>query len=306
MRSLSLTAAAKINLYLEITGDRPDGYHELVMVLQSIDLRDRITLRRRSDDHLTLEVIPEGLAPADATNLALRAARILWERTPNVGGVHITLEKHIPVGGGLAGGSTDGAAVLVGLNHFWDLGLNHADLCTLAAQLGSDVPFCLQGGTALATGRGEVVTPLPNVGSLTMVLAKPKALAVSTVWAYKTFRAERLLSTSPVHGQHYSQNLLRALNHHAPVEEWAPWLYNDLERVVLPHHGAIAQLKSVLQNPEPDLRPLQVLMSGSGATLFALCGDRAHAIALGEFIRHTQPEVEAWVVHGQGHSIALD
>ncbi|NJK34461.1 MAG: 4-(cytidine 5'-diphospho)-2-C-methyl-D-erythritol kinase [Oscillatoriales cyanobacterium SM2_2_1] len=306
MRSLSLTAAAKVNLYLEITGDRADGYHELVMVLQSIDLRDRVTLRLRSDDQITLDVLPNGMVPADASNLAYRAARALFDRTPNVGGVHITLEKHIPVGAGLAGGSTDGAAVLVGLNQLWELGLSQTDLCGLAAQLGSDVPFCLLGGTVLATGRGEVLSPLPNVVPVALVLAKPRSLSVSTVWAYQTFRAERLLATSPKQGQRYSQNLLRALNQQAAAAEWAPWLYNDLERVVLPHYRAIADLKAALQSPPPDLQPLQVLMSGSGAAVFALCNGRPQAHALREFLIQTQPEVEAWVVHSQGHSIELD
>lgn len=161
MRLYSLLAAAKINLYLEIVGDRPDGFHELIMVMQSLSLADRVTVRSIGIDDIRVRC-DHPLVPTDDTNLAYRAAALLAQRFPGVmaklGGVEITLEKRIPVGAGLAGGSGNGAAVLVGLDMLWQLGLTQAELQELAAALGSDMPFCISGGTALATGRGNSLT----------------------------------------------------------------------------------------------------------------------------------------------------
>jgi 4-diphosphocytidyl-2-C-methyl-D-erythritol kinase len=163
MRLYSLLAAAKINLYLEIVGSRPDGFHELIMVMQSVSLADRITVRSIGTDEIRVQCT-HPLVPTDDTNLAYRAANLMVQRFPGLmaklGGVEITLEKQIPVGAGLAGGSGNGASVLVGLDMLWQLGLTQAELQDLAAELGSDMPFCVSGGTALATGRGEHLDPL--------------------------------------------------------------------------------------------------------------------------------------------------
>ncbi|HEY9762831.1 MAG TPA: 4-(cytidine 5'-diphospho)-2-C-methyl-D-erythritol kinase, partial [Trichocoleus sp.] len=163
MRLYSLLAAAKINLYLEIIGDRPDGFHELVMVMQSVNLADRITVRSIGTDQIRLRCNVPGV-PTDETNLAYRAAALLVQHYPSAmarqGGVEITLEKRIPVGAGLAGGSSNAAAVLVGLDLLWELGLTQNELQMLGAELGSDVPFSILGGTAIATGRGEKLDPL--------------------------------------------------------------------------------------------------------------------------------------------------
>ncbi|MFM7384491.1 MAG: 4-(cytidine 5'-diphospho)-2-C-methyl-D-erythritol kinase, partial [Microcystaceae cyanobacterium] len=152
MHSYKLLAPAKINLYLEILGDRPDGYHELLMILQSIDLADHLEIRANSTDQIRFFCQhPE--VPNDHQNLAYRAADLMGKNFPkafaNFGGVDIHLDKRIPVAAGLAGGSTDGAAVLVGINLLWELGLTLPELQTLAAQLGSDLPFCIAGGTAI-------------------------------------------------------------------------------------------------------------------------------------------------------------
>ena len=191
MRSYTLIAPAKINLYLEIIGDRPDGYHELVMVLQSIDLADRLELHPNGTDEVRLQCHhPE--VPLNQSNLAYKAAQLMRQEFPkvasNYGGVDITIDKRIPVAAGLAGGSADAAAVLVGLDLMWDLGLTQPELQTLAAKLGSDVPFCLSGGTAIATGRGEQLDPLKDLDNLWIVLAKYQNLTVSTAWAYQAYR----------------------------------------------------------------------------------------------------------------------
>ena len=169
MRSYSLLAPAKINLYLQIVGDRPDGFHELVMVLQSIELADLVTVRSRSVDGILVHCDNTAI-PVDQTNLAYRAADLMMREFPETyakfGGVEIDLQKRIPMGAGLAGGSSNAAAVLVGIDLMWNLGLTQSELQSLGAKLGSDVPFCISGGTAIATGRGEKLAPLTGLDSL--------------------------------------------------------------------------------------------------------------------------------------------
>jgi 4-diphosphocytidyl-2-C-methyl-D-erythritol kinase len=193
MRTYSLIAPAKINLYLEILGDRPDGYHELVMILQSITLSDRLEMRLNGTQTINL-TCDDPDVPLDETNLIYRAAQLMRDSFPqhfaNFGGVDLQLYKNIPMAAGLAGGSTDGAATLVGLNLIWELGLTQPELRKLAAKLGSDVPFCVGGGTAIATGRGEKLDPVADLESLWVVLAKYNNLAVSTPWAYQTYRQQ--------------------------------------------------------------------------------------------------------------------
>ncbi len=171
MQACTLIARAKINLYLEILGSRPDGYSEVAMVLQSIHLADRLQLKCRPHGiHLTCDR-PE--VPADARNLAYQAAELLQKECHSAAGVEIHIEKHIPVAAGLAGGSADAAAVLVGLNQLWGLGLTVGELQSLAARLGSDIPFCIQGGTQLATGRGEVLEPLADWEGIPVLWPSP-------------------------------------------------------------------------------------------------------------------------------------
>lgn len=193
MKTYNLIAPAKINLYLEIIGDRADGYHELVMILQSINLADQINLRASSTDSIRVRC-NHPQVPTDQTNLAYRAAELMTKEFPQAfsqfGGVDISITKNIPVAAGLAGGSTNAAAVLVGMDLLWNLGLTLVELEELGATLGSDVPFCIAGGTAIATGRGDQLSPLPNLNNLSVVLAKHRRLEVSTPWAYKTYRTQ--------------------------------------------------------------------------------------------------------------------
>lgn len=302
MRLYSLLAAAKINLYLEIVGSRPDGFHELIMVMQSVSLADRITVRSIGTDEIRVQCA-HPLVPTDETNLAYRAANLMIQRFPGIvaklGGVEITLEKQIPVGAGLAGGSGNGAAVLVGLDMLWQLGLTQGELQDLAAELGSDMPFCLSGGTALATGRGEHLDPLRGIDDLYVVLAKYESEFVSTPWAYQTYRAafEQTYLTDATgfaDRQHQvksgpmvaaiAQQDKAAVGHH---------LYNDLEKVVLPAHPKTAHLKETMAN----LGGLGTLMSGSGPTVFTLVESQAEADALAQRLRTqiTDPDLGIWV-----------
>ncbi len=312
MRSYSLIAPAKINLYLEILGDRPDGYHELAMILQSIDLADQIDLRSISTDTIRIHC-DHPQVPQDNSNLAYRAVELMAQQFPNVfarlGGVEITIKKHIPVAAGLAGGSTDAAAVLVGIDMMWQLGLTQPELQDLAAKLGSDVPFCLAGGTALATGRGEQLSPLPSLDSLYVVLAKDRTLMISTPWAYQAYRAEfghsyvrdseSLESRS---ARVHSGPMVQAI-YNRDGSQIGQLLHNDLEKVVLPTTPPVSQLREAFES----CGALGTMMSGSGPTVFALADSEAHAHEIQRQVRAMipDPDVEFWVTKFSNRGIQV-
>jgi len=302
MRSYSLIAPAKINLYLEILGDRPDGYHELAMVLQSINLADRVDLRAFSTDTIRVRCdYPD--VPQDKSNLAYQAAELMAAQFPDAfaqyGGVEITIYKQIPVGAGLAGGSSNAAAVLVGLDLMWKLGLTQSELEELAAQLGADVPFCVAGGTAIATGRGDQLSPLPSLDNLYVVVGKYHSLAVSTAWAYQIYRqqfgnsyiANKQTLESRAAAVH-SGPMVKALNHKDGVQI-GQLLHNDLERVVLPAYPQILQLRQTFQNAGA----LGAMMSGSGSTVFALCESYNQAQQVQQQVRAALPgsNLDLWL-----------
>ncbi len=294
MRSYSLIAPAKINLYLEILGARPDGYHELAMVLQSINLADQIQIRASSTDTIRVRC-DHPQVPTDKSNLAYKAAELMATQFSNAfaqyGGVEINIHKHIPVAAGLAGGSTDAAAVLVGLDLLWKLGLTQSELQILAAQLGSDVPFCLEGGTAIATGRGEQLSPLPSLDHLYVVLGKYRSLMVSTAWAYQTYRQQFSSSYKNYRTRLedrafsvHSGPMVKAITHKDGVQI-GQRLHNDLERVVLPEYPQVLQLRQAFE----DTGVLGAMMSGSGPTVFALCESYDQAQQLQEQVRVAIP-----------------
>ena len=313
MRLYSLLAAAKINLYLEIVGSRPDRFHELIMVMQSISLADRVTVRSIGIDQIRVRC-DHPLVPADETNLAYKAAALVADRFPGVmaklGGVEITLEKQIPVGAGLAGGSANAAAVLVGLDMLWQLGLTQAELQDLGAELGSDVPFCVAGGTAIATGRGEQLDPLPGIDSLHLVLAKYGAEFVSTPWAYQTYRAEYGDTYLPdAQGWQARQSQVRSGDMVAAVAQrqgsaLGQHLYNDFEKVVLPAHPKTAALKALMA----DLGGLGTLMSGSGPSVFTLAESEAAAAALAAALKGAlpDPDLGVWTARFVTAGVQLD
>jgi 4-diphosphocytidyl-2-C-methyl-D-erythritol kinase len=312
MRSYSLLAPAKINLYLGIVGDRPDGFHELVMVLQSIGLADRVTITETTTSDITL-TCSDSEVPQDSTNLAYKAAALIYQRFPEVAkrkpGVSIAIDKQIPMGAGLAGGSADCAAVLVGMDLLWDLGLTQSELQTLAAELGSDIPFCIGGGTALATGRGELLDPLPDLDNLHLVLAKYRNLPVSTPWAYQTFRKtfgpEYPTTTDAFAAKQRamrSGQMLRAIADRNP-DAIAQHLHNDLERVVLPEYPQVKKLRDRFG----ELGALGTMMSGSGSTVFALCKTTTQAEALKTQMQDAfnDPELELWVTQFRSTGIQI-
>ncbi len=304
MDTCILNAPAKVNFYIEIIGDRPDGFHELAMVMQSIELSDRVTLALAPQADSGIEVhCDHPQVPTDRTNLAYRAADLMRQSFPKTfeqfGGVEITIDKQIPVGAGLAGGSTNAAAVLVGLDLLWQMGLTQLELQTLGAQLGSDVPFCISGGTALATGRGEQLSPLPSFGPLYLVLAKYRQLSVSTAWAYQAYRHQFSStyvfgdkSISSRHSQLHAAPLIAALMQQ-DAAALGQSLHNDLEKVVLAAHPEVVQLKTALA----ALNPLGVLMSGSGPTVFALAQSASDAQSIAQALRNSidDPTLDLWV-----------
>ncbi len=255
---LDILSPAKINLFLEVIGRRPDGYHEIESVMQLVDLCDRVHLARRPRG-IQVSVVGAEL-PLGRGNLAYDAAALLMKRAGLRGGVHICVEKRIPVAAGLGGGSSNAAAVLAGLNRLYDLGHSRESLQELGASLGSDVPFFLSNGLALAIGRGELLTHLEPWPPVWLVLANPGA-PVSTAWAYRE-------ATSKL-TEWQRRDSIKTLVAHGRLP-WPPrWAFNRLEAVVLPHRVEVRALKALLE--EGGGAP--ALMSGSGASLFAVVPD---------------------------------
>jgi 4-diphosphocytidyl-2-C-methyl-D-erythritol kinase len=290
MTVYQLLAPAKINLHLEILGLRPDNFHELAMVMQSVELADLVEVQDAVDNQIILHCdVPE--VPQDQTNLAYRAAALLQQHCRQQQGVKITLHKRIPMAAGLAGGSGNAAAVLVGLNLLWDLGLSVAELQSIGAELGSDVPFCISGGTAIATGRGEQITNIAPLQQGAVVLGKYRSLSVSTPWAYGAYRqqfgasyavGDELIAKSK--GIHQSK-LIQAIKQQ-DITTIGKLLYNDLERVVLPAYPLVAQLKAAFAQTDN----LGVMMSGSGPTVFALAQDLEAAESIAQAVRSQIPD----------------
>jgi 4-diphosphocytidyl-2-C-methyl-D-erythritol kinase len=312
MKSYTLTAPAKINLHLEIVGMRPDNYHELVMVMQSVDLADRVTVKSIAGNEIVLHCDRAGV-PLDRTNLAYRAAELMQKTFPAAakqwGGVEISLFKQIPMAAGLAGGSGNAAAVLVGIDLLWELGLTQGELQELGATLGSDVPFCISGGTAIATGRGELISPLPSLPGIYVVLGKYLSLEVSTPWAYNHYRslfggsyAKDAATLAARSARVHSGDLIKAIGEGDPVKI-GKLLYNDLERAVLPEYPLVAELKERFQS-QPNLG---AMMSGSGPTVFCLAATEDDARSIYDGIRTAipDPDLELFIARFSDRGIYL-
>ena len=280
MKELVLAAKAKINLTLDILGKRSDGYHEVAMIMQSVALSDQVRLS--AADALILETNDPRL-PGDETNLAYRAAVLLQNRYGVRRGVHIWLEKQIPLAAGLAGGSSDAAAVLKGLNHFWDLSIPEEELLHLGASLGSDVPFCFYGGTALATGRGEIITPLADLPARPVVLAK-LPVSVATAHVYQHYQPDAVKQHPD------TESVLAAIG----KGDWHgvdKCLANVLESVTIPEHPQIAQIKEIMNASGAS----GSLMSGSGPTVFCLTDDETAAAQIAGRVKQAFAAADVFV-----------
>jgi 4-diphosphocytidyl-2-C-methyl-D-erythritol kinase len=279
MATLCVLAPAKINLHLEVLGLRSDGFHELAMLMQSLDLCDRLLISPAADGGIALHCDRDDL-PSDGSNLIVRAAELLRRRVglPELG-ARIRLTKRIPIGAGLAGGSSDAAAALLGLNALWGLGFDAVSLQGFAAELGSDVPFCLAGGSQLCFGRGEILEPLPPVPQQPrgVLLLKDPGVSVSTPWAYRLCREQR--GATYLQGESgfaQRRQALRAGPLRLALErgEPLPGLRNDLQQVVEPRVTCVGRGLELLRRAG---EPQAVAMSGSGPSLFAVYPDLSAA-----------------------------
>ncbi|WP_237982467.1 4-(cytidine 5'-diphospho)-2-C-methyl-D-erythritol kinase [Bacillus thuringiensis] len=253
---LLVKAPAKINLSLDVLGKRQDGYHEVKMIMTTIDLADRLELMELAEDRI--EILSHNrYVPDDQRNLAYQAAKLLKEKFNVKKGVSITIEKTIPVAAGLAGGSSDAAATLRGLNKLWNLGLTIDQLAELGAKIGSDVSFCVYGGTAIATGRGEKIEHIKTPPSCWVILAKPH-IGVSTADVYGNLKLNRV--THP--NVDKMVNVINAGDYKGICDT----VGNVLEDVTFAMHPEVARIKAQMKRFGADA----VLMSGSGPTVFGL------------------------------------
>lgn len=268
MTKLSILAPAKINLYLNVAGKRPNGYHDIESVMQSISLFDRLDVRKNEcadGKHITLEChglpIPDGEG-----NLVYRAAERFFEA---VGMEHydvfFTIQKIIPTEAGLGGGSADAAAAILALDRLYDTGLSIDDMCKIGVKVGADIPFCIQKGTSTAEGIGEIMNPIESMPKCTLVVAMPKGGKVSTAEAYR--RIDALPSGADVS---FSDFLLAMKN--GDLSEISAKMYNKFELITPEETGSTALVKTML-----SLGAIGARMSGSGASVFGVFANETAA-----------------------------
>lgn len=257
MDEISLKALAKINLGLDVLGKREDGYHEVRMVMQTIHLYDRVEIKKTRSPHIHVETNLYYL-PVNEDNLVYRAAKLMKDEFQIKEGVRIVLQKFIPVAAGLAGGSSDAAAVLVGMNRIFNLGLKQNKLMELGLKIGADVPFCIMRGTALAEGIGEKLTALPPMPKCPVLIAKP-AISVSTKAVYEGLKLYDGMEHPDIDGvvEEIQQKDLKGVASH---------MGNILETVTIPMYPVIEDIKKLML----ENGALNAMMSGSGPTVFGL------------------------------------
>lgn len=256
-------APAKINLGLDTLYKRDDGYHEMEMVMTSVDLADRLTFELIAEDTIIIQTNSSFL-PVDRRNHVYQAVELLKSTFNITSGVKIYIQKNIPVAAGLAGGSSDCAAALRGLNKLWDLGLSMEELIAFGSQIGSDVPYCLQGGTAFVSGRGEKIELLPPMPQCWVILVKPR-MSVSTGTVFNNLAVDEL-----THPDIAGLRAAIIANDYGLMAEKAG---NALESVTIARHPIIQQIKDRMMKYGADA----ALMSGSGPTVFALCEKKTRA-----------------------------
>lgn len=257
MKEISVKALAKINLGLDVVRKRADGYHEVRMVMQTIHLFDRLEITRNQSGRITMSTnLP--FLPTNENNLVYKAAALLKEEFQIGDGIDVKLHKYIPVAAGMAGGSTDAAAVLYGMNRIFGLGLSREQLMERGVRLGADVPYCVMRGTALAEGIGEKLTALPPMVKCPVLIAKPQ-ISVSTRFVYENLK----LNERTVHPDiDRLVEDIRAKDLRAAASDMG----NVLETVTIPNYPVIAQIKEHMM----EHGAVNAMMSGSGPTVFGL------------------------------------
>lgn len=258
MESVTYKARAKVNLGLDVCGRLANGYHEVKMIMQTVDIYDVLTFTKRKDPDIILSVDSEDNLGDISNNLIFRAAKAMKEEFSIKEGIEIHLSKNIPVAAGMAGGSTDAAATLMAMNELYELGQTSEQLMEIGVRLGADIPFCLMGGTALAEGIGEKLTKLPAPPNAYVLIAKPPIM-VSTKEVYENLHADELTSHPDIDG------IVVALNNN-DLKGITDRLENVLENVTIQMHPVISQIKEFMK----DNGAINALMSGSGPTVFGI------------------------------------
>lgn len=264
-------AYAKINLGLDVTGKRADGYHIVRMIMTNVDIFDTLTFEDTDDGKVTMTAETNAkvssVIPVDDSNLICKVAHQLQDKYGVKKGAKIHLVKRIPVAAGMAGGSTDGAAAYHALNELWGLGLTEDELCKLAVSLGADIPYCIKGGTALAEGIGEELTQISDMPKCCIVVAKPD-IDVSTGWVYKELDSQDNVEHPDIDG-------IRKAIDNGDLKEMCRLIGNVLEPVTASRYDVIGKIEEVLE----DCGAVGAFMTGSGPTVFGIFDDESKAKA---------------------------
>lgn len=282
--SLKLKSLAKINLGLDVLGRRENGYHDVRMVMQTIYLYDDVTLNKTEESGIQLKTNLTYL-PTDEKNIAYKAAKMLIEEFNIKEGVEIILNKHIPVAAGMAGGSSNAAAVLVGMNRLFNLGLSQEELKERGVKLGADVPYCIMRGTVLAEGIGEVLTPLAPMPKCYVLVAKP-GISVSTKTVYEKLDAKEIENHPDIDG------VIAGLDE-GDLKKIAASMGNVLEHVTITDYPIIEDIKNVMK----EEGALNAMMSGSGPTVFGIFDDKQLARKAGQKIKELELTKQVYVVN---------
>ncbi len=266
MNSIDLKSRAKINLSIDVLGKRDDGYHIVEMIMQTIDLYDNLKITKIEGDFIKIKSDSEDI-PLNQDNIVYKAADILKKRFNIKDGVEISIQKNIPVAAGMAGGSSNAAAVLVGLNKVWNLGLSESELKEIGLQLGADVPFCITGGSALAQGIGEELTNIHGLSEGVNILVCKPDIFVSTKEVYQS------LDMNKVQKRPENQKLIESLKND-DIKYVSENMVNVLEEVTASKYKEIKQIEDTMMKN----KALGSMMSGSGPTVFGLFDNKEYAI----------------------------
>lgn len=282
MNRIQMKALAKVNLGLDVIRRREDGYHEVKMIMQTVRLYDRIILEK-TQQGISMETNLSFL-PVNEQNIAYRAAKMLMDEFHIQGGLHIKIDKHIPVAAGMAGGSTDGAAVLYGVNKIFELGLTKRQLMERGVKLGADVPYCIMRGTVLSEGIGEILTPVSSLPDCHILIAKPP-VSVSTKHVYENLKLDKIEKHPDIDGM---VEALRIEDLHGVTQR----MENVLETVTIPEHPEIQQIKDLMIKEGA----LNALMSGSGPTVFGIFDDREKGMRARDLLRKSSLARQTYLV----------
>ena len=272
MERISINAMANINLGLDVLRRRENGYHDVKMIMQTVNIYDTLDFVKLQEPKIVVKTDTMEL-PTDENNLIYKAVRLLFDRCEVTEGVEITLTKRIPIAAGMAGGSTDAAAALVGINQLFELGLTTDELKEIGVKIGADVPYCIEGGTALSQGIGEILTKLPDAPDCFVVVAKPE-ISVSTKYVYENLHANELKYHPDIDG------MVKAICE-GDLDGVCKRMENVLETVTETKYPVISEIKKILKDAGAE----NSLMSGSGPTVFAIFKEEETAQKALEVVR---------------------